>query len=267
MRASCARRSAAGPIGRSATRSRSAPAPATSRSTCCRPGSIERADRDRHLARDAGGARGERRRARARGRGPSRPRPRRCPSRTRASTSSSATRSSTTSPTSSGPSPSSAACCGPAGRSPSAASPRATATSSRRCRSGPALLAAPLWRRLDRGLGPRHECREPSARTATTWSARSTCTPSPPATCAASARGGPDQRSGSRGEELLATIHGWTVRTLEASAEPDEVPWAWRRFAFRSYSPCSGWTTRCSSRACRPQLFYNLLVAARKPDA
>src|SRR5262249_17810861 len=38
-----------------------------------------------------------------------------------------------------------------------------------------------------------------------------------------------------RGEELLASIHGWTVRTLEATAKPDEVPWGWRRFAFRSY--------------------------------
>ena len=38
-----------------------------------------------------------------------------------------------------------------------------------------------------------------------------------------------------KGEELLASIDGWTVRTLEASAEPDQVPWGWRRFAFRSY--------------------------------
>ena len=38
-----------------------------------------------------------------------------------------------------------------------------------------------------------------------------------------------------RGEELLASIHGWTVRTLEATAEPDDVPVLWRRFAFRSY--------------------------------
>ena len=57
----------------------------------------------------------DRRGARARGARPSPPRPRSCPSRTRASTSSSATPSSTTSPTSSGPSPNSAASCGPGG--------------------------------------------------------------------------------------------------------------------------------------------------------
>ena len=45
------------------------------------------------------------------------------------------------------PSRSSRACCAPAGRSPSAASPRATATGSRRCRSAAASSSAPLWRR------------------------------------------------------------------------------------------------------------------------
>src|SRR4051812_32628491 len=37
------------------------------------------------------------------------------------------------------------------------------------------------------------------------------------------------------GEELLANAHGWLMRTLESSAEPSDVPWAWRYFAFRSY--------------------------------
>ena len=54
-----------------------------------------------------------------------------------------------------------------------------------------------------------------------------------------------------RGEELLASIHGWTVRTLEASAEPDEVPWAGAASPSAAISPCSDWTTRCSSRTCR----------------
>ena len=38
-----------------------------------------------------------------------------------------------------------------------------------------------------------------------------------------------------RGEELLANAYGWVLRTLEATAEPEYVPMAWRRFAFRSY--------------------------------
>jgi ubiquinone/menaquinone biosynthesis C-methylase UbiE len=68
-----------------------------------------------------------------------------------------------------------------------------------------------------------------------------------------------------RGEELLASIHGWTVRTLEASAEPDDVPWAWRRFAFRSYLALQRLDNQVLEPHLPPQLFYNLLLAARKP--
>jgi ubiquinone/menaquinone biosynthesis C-methylase UbiE len=70
-----------------------------------------------------------------------------------------------------------------------------------------------------------------------------------------------------RGEELLASIHGWTVRTLEASAEPEEVPWVWRRFAFRSYLALQRLDNQVLEPHLPPQLFYNLLVAARKPPA
>ena len=68
-----------------------------------------------------------------------------------------------------------------------------------------------------------------------------------------------------KGEELLASIHGWTVRTLEASAEPDEVPWAWRRFAFRSYMALQRVDNQVLEPRLPPQLFYNLLVSARRP--
>jgi ubiquinone/menaquinone biosynthesis C-methylase UbiE len=68
-----------------------------------------------------------------------------------------------------------------------------------------------------------------------------------------------------RGEELLASIHGWTVRTLEASAEPDEVPWRWRNFAFRSYLALQRLDNQVLEPHLPPQLFYNLLVAARRP--
>jgi ubiquinone/menaquinone biosynthesis C-methylase UbiE len=70
-----------------------------------------------------------------------------------------------------------------------------------------------------------------------------------------------------RGEELLASIHGWTVRTLEATAEPEEVPWAWRRFAFRSYLALQRLDNQVLEPHLPAQLFYNLLVAARKPAA
>jgi ubiquinone/menaquinone biosynthesis C-methylase UbiE len=69
-----------------------------------------------------------------------------------------------------------------------------------------------------------------------------------------------------KGEELLASIHGWTVRTLEASAEPDEVPWGWRRFAFRSYMALQRVDNQVLEPRLPAQLFYNLLVSARLPN-
>ncbi len=67
-----------------------------------------------------------------------------------------------------------------------------------------------------------------------------------------------------RGEELLASIHGWTMRSLEATAVPEEVPWGWRRFAFRSYLVFQRLDDRVLEPYLPPQLFYNLLVSAKK---
>jgi SAM-dependent methyltransferase len=68
-----------------------------------------------------------------------------------------------------------------------------------------------------------------------------------------------------RGEELLANIHGWTMRTLESSAEPETVPMGWRRFAFSSYITLQRLDADLLEPRLPPQLFYNLLVSARKP--
>ena len=65
---------------------------------------------------------------------------------------------------------------------------------------------------------------------------------------------------------MMASIHGWTVRTLEATAEPYQVPWSWRNFAFRSYLALQRLDDRVLEPHLPPQLFYNLLVAARKPE-
>ena len=70
-----------------------------------------------------------------------------------------------------------------------------------------------------------------------------------------------------RGEELLASIHGWTVRTLESTADPDDVPWGWRRFAFRSYLALQRVDQGVLEPRLPPELFYNLLVSARRPAA
>ncbi len=67
------------------------------------------------------------------------------------------------------------------------------------------------------------------------------------------------------GEELLANAWGWSLRTVESSAEPDSVPWGWRHFAFRSYIALQRVDTRLLEPHLPAELFYNLLVSARKP--
>jgi ubiquinone/menaquinone biosynthesis C-methylase UbiE len=72
-----------------------------------------------------------------------------------------------------------------------------------------------------------------------------------------------DRRVG--GEELLANAWGWSLRTVESSAEPDSVPFGWRKFAFRSYIALQKVDTRLLEPHLPAELFYNLLVSARKP--
>jgi SAM-dependent methyltransferase len=66
-----------------------------------------------------------------------------------------------------------------------------------------------------------------------------------------------------RGEELLANGYGWAVRTLEGSAEPDEVPYRWREFAFRSYLALQRVDSALLEPRLPPSLFYNLVLSAR----
>jgi hypothetical protein len=68
-----------------------------------------------------------------------------------------------------------------------------------------------------------------------------------------------------RGEELLANWFGWFNRSLEATAHPDEVPMAWKQYAFHGYL----WLQQVDDRALESRLpaaiFYNLLLSARRP--
>ncbi len=68
-----------------------------------------------------------------------------------------------------------------------------------------------------------------------------------------------------RGEELLASWFGWANRALEATAEPDEVPWAWRQYAYRGYLLLQQVDRRLLEGRLPPAIFYNLMVAARRP--
>ncbi len=68
-----------------------------------------------------------------------------------------------------------------------------------------------------------------------------------------------------RGEELLANWFGWTNRALEATAAPDEVPWAWKQYAFRGYLALQEVDRRMLEGRLPAAVFYNLLLSARKP--
>jgi SAM-dependent methyltransferase len=69
-----------------------------------------------------------------------------------------------------------------------------------------------------------------------------------------------------RGEELLANWFGWFNRTLEATAVHDDIPWGWFRYAYRGYIVLQ----KVDAGVLEPHLpaagFYNLMLAARKPD-
>jgi hypothetical protein len=67
------------------------------------------------------------------------------------------------------------------------------------------------------------------------------------------------------GEELLANWFGWTNRTLEATADPADVPWAWRQYAYRGYLLLQELDRRLLESRLPPAIFYNLLISARKP--
>jgi ubiquinone/menaquinone biosynthesis C-methylase UbiE len=68
-----------------------------------------------------------------------------------------------------------------------------------------------------------------------------------------------------QGEELVANLYGWVLRTLESTAEPDEIPYRWRQFALRSYLVLKRADERLLEPRLPPELFYNLVIAARHP--
>ena len=67
------------------------------------------------------------------------------------------------------------------------------------------------------------------------------------------------------GEELVAGLFGWANRTLEASADPLDVPWAWRVYAYRGYLLLQTLDRSLLEPRLPPAIFYNLLISARAP--
>ena len=68
-----------------------------------------------------------------------------------------------------------------------------------------------------------------------------------------------------QGEELLASWVGWFNRTLEASAEQSDIPWGWIQYAYNGYLALQRVDRALLEPRLPPAIFYNLMVAARKP--
>jgi ubiquinone/menaquinone biosynthesis C-methylase UbiE len=85
-----------------------------------------------------------------------------------------------------------------------------------------------------------------------------------PAELARAARGAGLQDVRVTGEELVANWFGWVNRTLEATAEPEDVPWAWRNYAYRGYLLLQRLDRRLLEPRLPAAIFYNLVLSARK---
>ena len=122
---------------------------------------------------------------------------------------------------------------------------------------------APLWRRA---VGARAAA-PPDRRRAAKRSSResSTCTPSRPRSSRAPAarRGLEDVRVS--GEELLANWFGWTNRTLEATADPDDGPVGVAPVRLPRLPRAAAARPRLLEPRLPAAIFYNLMLSARKP--
>jgi ubiquinone/menaquinone biosynthesis C-methylase UbiE len=67
------------------------------------------------------------------------------------------------------------------------------------------------------------------------------------------------------GEELVAGWFGWMNRTLESTADADEIPVLWFQWAYHGYLVLKALDTRVLEGRLPPAIFYNLLVSARAP--
>jgi ubiquinone/menaquinone biosynthesis C-methylase UbiE len=127
-----------------------------------------------------------------------------------------------------------------------------------------AVAAAPLWRRMI-GAGPRDDAGGSDPDFGHTLEAEVDVHAFDPGALDAKMRDAGLEDVRIRGEELLANLYGWVLRTLESTADQDEIPDRWRLFAFRSYLALQRVDTAVLEPRLPPQLFYNLVLSARKP--
>jgi SAM-dependent methyltransferase len=127
-----------------------------------------------------------------------------------------------------------------------------------------AAAVAPLWRTLMRAGPARNGDAEGGAENHELEGLVDVHAFTPDA-LAAAARGAGLADVRVRGEELLANWFGWANRALEATADPDEVPWAWKVYAFRGYLVLQEVDRRLLEPRLPPAIFYNLMLSARCP--
>jgi ubiquinone/menaquinone biosynthesis C-methylase UbiE len=124
-----------------------------------------------------------------------------------------------------------------------------------------ATTAAPLWRRaIGAGPAPPADGGEPDAALEGVVDVHAFA----PAELSQAARAAGFEDVRVSGEELLANWFGWANRTLEATADPEDVPWAWRLYAYRGYLLLQELDRRLLESRLPPAIFYNLMLAARK---
>ena len=127
-----------------------------------------------------------------------------------------------------------------------------------------ATTVAPLWRRaIGARPAPASDASEPDAALEGVVDIHAFA----PAELARVARAAGLQDVRVTGEELVANWFGWANRTLEATADPEDVPWGWRVYAYRGYLLLQTLDRSLLERRLPAAIFYNLIITARKPQA
>lgn len=125
-----------------------------------------------------------------------------------------------------------------------------------------AMALAPVWRRA---IGARAAARPPDAGSDAALEGYVDVHAFAPGELRRVARGAGFIAVRVRGEELLANWFGWANRTLEATADPQHVPWAWRQYAYRGYMLLQALDHTLLEARLPAGIFYNLMISARKP--
>jgi hypothetical protein len=127
---------------------------------------------------------------------------------------------------------------------------------------GAALRLAPLWRRALKLAPAPHEQGEPEDHA---LEAVVDVHAFVPADLERHAAGAGFAAVRVQGEELLANWFGWFNRTLESSADPHGIPGGWIQYAYRGYIALQRVDRQLLEPRLPPRIFYNLMLAARKP--